>query len=400
MLPISKRSAELGTENAFVVLGEVAKLQASGRDIVSFCIGQPDFPTPEHIRAAGIKAINEGKHGYTPSPGIPQLREAVASYFSRTRGVAVAPDDVVCGCGGKPFIGYSILSVVDPGAGHEVVYPNPGFPIYEAQIKAHGGVPVPLPLREARGFNFDMDELKKKINAKTRLLFLCSPGNPTGNLLSAEELREIAAICAKYDDLWIYSDEVYSGLVYDGAFASIAAMPGMLERTIIADSASKTYAMTGWRIGYASNKALAPVFTRWVTNTDSCPPHPNQWAVVEALNASQAPSDKMRDVFLQRRDRIVKGLNAIPGFTCQTPGGAFYVWPNVTDACGRVGASNSEELRQRLLHEAGVAVLADIHFGTPVQGEGQHIRFSYASSFEAIDGGLQRISDFMKKNTR
>jgi len=399
-LSISKRSRELGTENAFVVLGEVAKLQAEGKDIVSFCIGQPDFPTPDHIRLAGIKAITEGKTGYTPSPGIPQLREAVARYFTRTRGVPVTPDEVVCGCGGKPFIGYTILSVIDPGEGHEVVYPNPGFPIYEAQIKAHGGVPVPLPLREARGFNFDIDELRKKINAKTRLLILCSPGNPTGNLLKKEELAEIAKICAGYDNLWIYSDEVYSGLVYDGAFASIAAMPGMRERTIIADSASKTYSMTGWRIGYAANAALSPVFTRWVTNTDSCPPHPNQWAVVEALNGSQAPSEGMRDVFLTRRNHIVKGLNAIPGFTCQTPGGAFYVWPNVTDACKQVGAASSEELRTRLLHEAGVAVLADIHFGTPVEGEGQHIRFSYASSLPAIDDGLGRIAAFMKKNTR
>ena len=400
MPPISRRARELGTENAFVVLGEVSKLQAEGRDIVSFCIGQPDFPTPDHIRLAGIKAITQGMTGYTPSPGIPQLREAVARFFSRTRGVDVSPDEVVVGCGGKPFIGYSILSVIDPGAGHEVVYPNPGFPIYEAQIKAHGGVPVPLPLREARGFNFDLDELKKKINGKTRLLILCSPGNPTGNLLKHEELAEIAKICAGYENLWIYSDEVYSGLVYDGAFGSIAAMPGMRERTIIADSASKTYSMTGWRIGYAANAALAPVFTRWVTNTDSCPPHPNQWAVVEALNASQAASERMRDVFLERRDRIVNGLNALPGCTCQSPGGAFYVWPNVTEACKRIGAASSEELRKRLLHEAGVAVLADIHFGTPVQGEGQHIRFSYASSFEAIDAGLQRIADFLKKASR
>jgi aspartate/methionine/tyrosine aminotransferase len=400
MLPISKRSRELGTENAFVVLGEVAKLQSEGKDVVSFCIGQPDFPTPEHIRMAGIKAITEGKTGYTPSPGIPELRQAVARSFTRTRGVTVSPDDVVCGCGGKPFIGYTILSVVDPGEGHEVIYPNPGFPIYEAQIKAHGGVPVPLPLRESRGFNFDVDELKKKINAKTRLLILCSPGNPTGNLLSREELAEAAALCAPYENLWIYSDEVYSALVYDGAFQSIAALPGMLERTVIADSASKTYSMTGWRIGYAANARLAPVFTRWVTNTDSCPPHPNQWAVVEALNASQAPSDKMREVFLERRNHIVAGLNKIPGFRCLTPGGAFYVWPNVTDACKRVGAASSEELRKRLLYEAGVAVLADVHFGTPVEGEGQHIRFSYASSLPAIDEGLGRIADFMKKHTR
>jgi aspartate/methionine/tyrosine aminotransferase len=400
MLPISKRSRELGTENAFVVLGEVARLQAEGKEVISFCIGQPDFPTPDHIRLAGIKAITEGKTGYTPSPGIPQLRDAVARYLTRTRGIEVRPDDVVCGCGGKPFIGYTILSVVDPGEGHEVIYPNPGFPIYEAQIKAHGGVAVPLPLRESRGFNFDIGELKKKINAKTRLLILCSPGNPTGNLLSRAELSEIAKACEPYENLWIYSDEVYSALVYDGAFQSIAALPAMKDRTIIADSASKTYSMTGWRIGYAANAKLAPFFSTWVTNTDSCPPHPNQWAVVEALNASQEPSERMRDVFLERRDRIVSGLNELPGFRCQTPGGAFYVWPNVTDACKLVGAGSSEEFRKRLLHEAGVAVLADIHFGTPVEGEGQHIRFSYASSLPAIDEGLSRIAEFMKKSAR
>ncbi len=400
MPPIAKRARELGTENAFVVLGEVARLEAEGKKIVSFCIGQPDFPTPDHIRLAGIRAITEGKTGYTPSPGIQPLREAVARYFTRTRGVPFEADEIVCGCGGKPFIGYSILSVVEPGEGHEVVYPNPGFPIYEAQIKAHGAVPVPLPLREAKGFNFDLDELKKKITAKTRLLILCSPGNPTGNLLSRAEMEEIAKIAAPYENLWIYSDEVYSGLVYDGDFVSIAALPGMRERTIVADSASKTYSMTGWRIGYAANKALAPVFTRWVTNTDSCPPHPNQYAVLEALESSQAPSDAMKEVFHRRRDRIVAGLNELPGFTCQSPGGAFYVWPNVTEACRMVGAGSSEELRKRLLLEAGVAVLADIHFGTPVEGEGQHIRFSYASSFEAIDEGLSRIADFLKKNRR
>src|SRR5262245_21993783 len=240
MLPIARRAMELGTENAFVVLGEVEKLISQGKPVISFCIGQPDFPTPDHIRLAGIRAITEGKTGYTPSPGIPQLRDAVARYFTRTRGIEVAPDDVVCGCGGKPFIGYSILSVVDPGEGHEVIYPNPGFPIYEAQIKAHGGVPVPLPLRESRGFNFDIGELKKKINAKTRLLILCSPGNPTGNVLSHAELSEVAKLCESYENLWIYSDEVYGALVYDGAFQSISALRGMKDRTIVADSASKT----------------------------------------------------------------------------------------------------------------------------------------------------------------
>ncbi len=400
MATLSRRARELGTENAFVVLAEVGKLQAAGKSIVSFCIGQPDFPTPDNIRLAGVRAITEGHTGYTPSPGIPALREAVAAYFTRTRGVEVRADDVVAGCGGKPFIGYAVLSVTDYGAGHEVIFPNPGFPIYRSQIEAHGAVPVALPLRESRGFNFDVAELRKLVNDKTRLLILCSPGNPTGNVLSRQELDEVAGIVAPFENLWVYSDEVYAGLVYDGEFQSIAASPGMLERTIIADSASKTYAMTGWRIGYAANRALAPAFTRWVTNTDSCPPHPNQYAVVEALNGPQDAAHAMAEVFLKRRDRIVAGLNEIDGFTCLTPGGAFYVWPNVTEACQMVGAPDSDEFRKRLLHEAGVAVLADVHFGRPVEGEGQHVRFSYASSFEAIDEGLTRIADFMKQNRK
>jgi len=398
MLSLSRRARELGTENAFVVLAEVGKLQAEGKDVVSFCIGQPDFPTPEHIRAAGKRAIDEGHTGYTPSPGIPALRGAVADYFSRTRGIEIAPDDVVVGCGGKPFIAYTILSVTDHGAGHEVIYPNPGFPIYESQVVACGAVPSPIDLKESKGFNFDLDELRKKVNEKTRLLILNSPHNPTGSKMSAEDLDELAEIVAPYDNLWIYSDEVYCSLVYDGEFHSIAARPGMKARTIVADSASKTYSMTGWRIGYAANETLAPAFTRWVTNTDSCPAHPNQYAVLEALTASQESVTKMREVFLQRRDRIVPGLNEIPGFDCQTPGGAFYVWPNVSGACERVGAKDSDELRKRLLYEAGVAVLADNHFGSRVAGDGEHIRFSYASSLGAIDEGLSRIASFMKKN--
>ena len=397
---LSKRARGLGTENAFVVLADVGRLQEEGHDVLSFCIGQPDFPTPDHIRMAGIRAITEGHTGYTPSPGIPSLRKVVAETFTRTRGVQVDPEDVVVGCGGKPFIAYSILSVTDFGAGHEVIYPNPGFPIYQSQVVACGGVPVPVDLREAKGFNFDMEELRKKINEKTRLLILNSPHNPTGSIVSQAEMEELAEMVGPYEDLWIYSDEVYSALVYDGDFRSIAAVPGMQERTIIADSASKTYSMTGWRIGYAANKQLAPVFGRWVTNTDSCPPHPNQYAVKEALTSPQDTVDRMREVFLQRRDRIVAGLNELPGFTCRRPGGAFYVWPNVTEACKRVGAGDSEELRKRLLYDAGVAVLADIHFGSPVKGDGEHIRFSYASSLEAIDDGLSRIADFLKRSTK
>jgi len=400
MLSLSRRARELGTENAFVVLGEVSKLLEQGKEIVSFCIGQPDFATPENIRMAAVKAITDGHTGYTPSPGIPALREAVAGFFTRTRRVEVAPDEVVCACGGKPFIAYSIQSVTDYGEGHEVIYPNPGFPIYESQIQACGAVPVPLDLRESRGFSFDMDELKQRVNRKTRLLMLCSPQNPTGGVLSREDLEAIGEIVAPYDDLWIYSDEVYSGLVYDGRFESIAAVPGMRDRTIIVDSASKTYAMTGWRIGYAANPTLAPSLTRWVTNTDSCPPHPNQYAVVEALNGPQDEATKMRDVFLERRDHIVNGLNQIEGVHCLIPGGAFYVWPNVTEAVRLVGAANSEELRKRLLNEAGVAVLADIHFGRQVKDDGEHLRFSYASSFEAIDEGLSRMADFIQRNKK
>jgi aspartate aminotransferase len=400
MLDLSRRVRELGTENAFVVLGEVEALLAKGEKVLSFCIGQPDFVTPDPIRLAAIRAITDGHTGYTASPGIPALRKAAAEFFARTRGVPVSPDDVVCACGGKPFISYAVLSVTDYGDGHEVIYPNPGFPIYASQIQASGAVPVPLDLRESRSYAFDLDELRSKVNEKTRLLILCSPHNPTGGVLTREDLEAIAEIVKPYDNLWVYSDEVYSGLVYDGPFQSIAAVPGMQERTIMVDSASKTYAMTGWRVGYAANAKLAPSFTRWVTNTDSCPPHPNQYAALQALAGAQDDALQMRDVFKERRGRIVRGLNEIEGITCQEPGGAFYVWPNVTEACKLVGAENSEALRKRLLYEAGVAVLADIHFGRQVRGDGEHVRFSYASSFEAIDEGLARTADFIRKNKK
>ena len=400
MLPISDRARNLGTENAFVVLAEVAKLQAAGKDIVSFCIGQPDFPTPANIQDAAVAAIRGGKHGYTPSAGIAELREAIAKYVSRTRGVAVTPEDVVVGAGAKPFIAYAILSVTDHGAGDEVIYPNPGFPIYESQIRAMGAVPVPIYLREARGFNFDPAELEAKITPRTKLLILNSPQNPTGGIISRKDMEAIAAILARHPDVWIYADEIYSRLVYDGEFASLASIPGMLERTIISDGASKTWAMTGWRIGYAVNRALAPVFTRWVTNTDSCASQISQWATVEAINGPQDAADRMRESFRQRRDLIVGLLNQVPGVTCQSPGGAFYAWPNVTEACRMVGAKDSEEFRVRLLNETGVAVLADIHFGPRVPGEGQHIRFSYAASSETIEKGVARLAEFVRRHSK
>jgi aspartate/methionine/tyrosine aminotransferase len=400
MPSISRRSDQLGTENAFVVLAEVAKLQAAGRDIVSFCIGQPDFPTPANIQDAAVAAIRGGRHGYTPSAGIAELREAIAAYVSRTRGVAVGADDVVVGAGAKPFIAYAILSVTDHGTGDEVIYPNPGFPIYESQIRAMGAVPVPIYLRESRGFNFDPAELEAKITPRTKLLILNSPQNPTGGIISRKDMEAIAAILARHPDVWVYADEIYSRLVYDGEFASLASIPGMLERTIISDGASKTWAMTGWRLGYAVNKALAPVFTRWVTNTDSCASQISQWATVEAINGPQDAADRMRESFRQRRDLIVGLLNQVPGITCQSPGGAFYAWPNVTEACRLVGAKDSEEFRVRLLNESGVAVLADIHFGPRVPDEGQHIRFSYAASSEAIEKGVARLADFVRRHSK
>ncbi len=400
MPELSRRIKELGTENAFVVLGEVNALLAEGKDILSFCIGQPDFVTPDNIRTAAIHAIEEGKTGYTPSPGITPLREAVATELGRLRGIELSPEDVVVGAGAKPFIGYTILSVTDYGEGHEVIFPNPGFPIYESQIISSGAVPVPLYLREERAFAFDPAELEEKINERTRLLILNTPQNPTGGILSGDDLAAIAEILRRHPQIWIYADEIYSRLVYDGRFASIVNQEGMLERTIIADGVSKTWAMTGWRIGYAVNRALAPHFTRWVTNTESCAGHPNQYAALEALSGPQDDADKMYRVFHERRDLIVGLLNEVPGFSCLTPGGAFYVWPNVSEACEMIGCEDSERLRRRILHEAGVAVLADIHFGPRVPDEGQHIRLSYAASNEDIISGIERIHDFIKRHKR
>jgi aspartate aminotransferase len=398
--PISRRGESLGTENAFVVLAEVNALVRQGRDIVSFCIGQPDFPTPRNIQDVAVAAIRAGKHGYTPSAGIDELRAAAAADMGRRRGLDIPPADVVVGAGAKPFIAYAIASVTDYGAGDEVIYPVPGFPIYESQILANGALPVPIYLREARDFAFDPNELEANITANTRLLILNTPQNPTGGILKRADLEAIAEILRRHPQIWVYADEIYSRLLYEGEFTSLAALPGMLERTIISDGASKTWAMTGWRIGYTANRALAPVFTRWITNTDSCASQISQWAAVEAINGPQDAAAAMRASFLKRRDLIVGLLNAVPGVTCKTPGGAFYAWPNVTEACKLTGCADSEELRKRLLNEAGVAVLADIHFGRRVPGDGQHIRFSYAASPDAIRAGVERIDSFIRKNKR
>ncbi len=397
---LSRRAESLGTENAFVVLAEVNALLRGGKDIVSFCIGQPDFPTPDNVQAAAISAIKAGKHGYTPSAGIDELRVAAAQDLSARRGLSIAPDDVVVGAGAKPFIAYTIASVTDYGVGDEVIYPVPGFPIYESQIAANGAVPVPIYLRESRDFGFDPAELESKITPKTRLLILNTPQNPTGGILDRESLDTIADILARHPQVWVFADEIYSRLVYDGRFDSLATRPGMLERTIISDGASKTWAMTGWRIGYVANRALAPVFTRWITNTESCASQISQWAAVAAITGPQDAADHMRAMFLERRNLIVRLLNEVPGIRCATPGGAFYAWPNVTEACKLTGCADSEVFRQRLLHEAGIAVLADIHFGRRVPGDGQHIRFSYAASNEAIERGIERLAAFVRMGVR
>lgn len=399
MVKISKRTLDLGTENAFVVLKEVNELLARGKDVVNFCIGQPDFDTPEYIKQAAIEALENGKTGYTASAGIPELREAVAAYFSETREIEVNPESVVVANGAKPFIGYSILSTTDHGEGDEVLYPNPGFPIYESLIKEYGAVPVPLPLLEGKGYSFDIDYMESKISDKTRLLILNSPHNPTGGVLSREALEEISEVVKRYDDLWVFSDEPYSRMAEEGEFASIASIPGMQDRTILVDGVSKTYAMTGWRIGYASNMEMAPHLSRWITNTDSCAGHPNQYAAAAALTGPQEESHEMMRSYTKRRGIIVEGLNSIPGIHCLMPGGAFYAWPNVTEACRLVGAPDSEELRKRLLNEAGVAVLSDTHFGHRNPGEGEHIRFSFATSEENIREGLVRIKRFIEENT-
>jgi aspartate aminotransferase len=390
IMEISKRTKTLGTENAFVVLAELNRLKREGKDIISFCIGQPDFDTPVHIKHAAIKAIVDGKCGYTDSAGTYAARESVARYIKRTRGIDAKPEDVVIAGGAKPFIAFTILSTTDYGVGDEVIYPNPGYPIYESQIVANGAIPVPLPLTEEKKFSFDIDELEKKITPRTKLLIINTPHNPTGGILEREELEQVAALAKKHD-FWVYADEVYCQLAYDKEFTSIASIDGMYERTIISDGASKTYAMTGWRMGFAVNPVLAPHFARWVTNTEGCANHMSQYAMAEALDGPQDEARKMAASFKERRDLIVRLLNGIKGVRCLTPGGAFYAYPNVSEAVKKLKLKDSEALREFLL-DKGVAVLSDIHFGSRNPGDlTQHIRLSYATSKENIIEGLARM---------
>lgn len=395
---ISRRGKNLGTEKAFVVAKEMQELlfKDPTLDIVPFHIGQPSFDTPNNIKQAAIKAIEDGKTGYTPSAGILDARVAVAKYFSETRGINVSPDSVVLDCGSKPFIYYAVVMTTDPG--QEVIYPVPGYPIYESQITLHGAKPVPLPLREKNKFKIDIGELKSKVNENTRLLILNSPHNPTGIVLTEEDLGQIADIVLEHD-LWVLADEIYSRIVYDGPFKSIASIKGMQERTILMDGLSKTYAMTGWRLGFAANEKLAERLGTGVTNTTACASHMGQYATIEALTGPQDEAKKMVEKYRERRDLIVDGLNEIDGISCDSPSGAFYVWANVTEACKLIGAKDSEEFRIRLLKDAKVAVTSDNHFGGRITGEGEHNRFSYVTSTDNIEKGLWRISNYITKHT-
>ncbi len=389
-MEVSKRTMELGTETAFEVLAEVNKLRSQGKKVISFCIGQPDFDTPKNIKDAAIAAINDGKTGYTDSAGLLAARETIAKYLSRTRKITVLPEHVVIANGAKPFIAFAVACTTDYGIGDEVIYPNPGYPIYESQIIANGAVPVALPLSEKKKFGFDIDVLKEKISNRTKMLIINTPHNPTGGIIEEDDLKEVAALAKKHD-FWVYADEIYCQIMYDKEFKSIASLPEMYERTIISDGASKTYAMTGWRMGFMANPVLAQHMARWVTNTESCANHMVQYAMKQALDGPQDESRKMVASYKERRDLIVKLLNEIDGISCHLPGGAFYAYPNVTKAVEKLGLKDSEEMRKLLLKH-GVAVLSDIHFGKRNPGDPeQHIRLSYVASKEDIIEGLGRM---------
>jgi aspartate/methionine/tyrosine aminotransferase len=396
-MKLAQRAAWLGTENAFSVLAEVQRLARDGRDVVNLGIGDPDFDTPENIKGAAAAALQQNRTHYSPSAGIPGLREAIAAYLRRSRGAAYEPDEIVVTPGGKPIIFFSLLAVVEPG--DEVIYPNPGFPIYESVIRYLGGRAVPAPLLEERSFRFDAGALRELATPRTRMIILNSPSNPTGGVLERADLEAVAEV-ARERDCWVLADEIYSEYLYGGRHESIAALPGMRERTILLDGFSKTYAMTGWRLGYgAMNRLLAEHLARLLTNSVSCTATFVQDAGVEALDGPQESVAAMMGEFRARRDLVVEGLNAIPGICCQCPAGAFYVYPNVTEACRIVGAPHAEAFQERLLHEGNVAVLARSCFGPRNVGEtDEYIRISFATSRERLAEGLDRMRRFVERS--
>ncbi|MFZ2487512.1 MAG: pyridoxal phosphate-dependent aminotransferase [Anaerolineae bacterium] len=386
-MKLAKRMSRLGTETAFEVLAKAKALEAQGREIIHLEIGEPDFDTPANIIAAGVKALNSGQTHYTPAAGILPLRQSIANEVARTRGIPVQPEQVVVVPGGKPIMFYVMLAMCE--SGDEVIYPNPGFPIYESMINFAGAKAVPIPLRMENDFGLDVDELKSLVNDRTRLIILNSPANPTGGVLTAEQLAQVAEL-AMARGIPVLSDEIYGRILYEGEFASIASVPGMADQTIILDGYSKTYAMTGWRMGYGVMPAeLARYITKLVTNSTSCTATFSQYAGIEALEGPQDAVEAMVAAFRRRRDLIVDGLNQIPGFRCLSPKGAFYVFPNI-EATGKT----SQELADLLLYEGGVAALSGTCFGA--YGEG-FLRFSYANSEENLRKALERINDVVKR---
>jgi aspartate/methionine/tyrosine aminotransferase len=387
-LKLAKRMARLGTETAFEVLVKARALEAKGRDIVHLEIGEPDFDTPANIIEAATDALHNGFTHYGPSAGLPPLRETIAKYVSDTRRVSVAPEEVVVVPGGKPIIFFSILALVEEG--DEVIYPNPGFPIYESMINFLGAKAVPIRLREEMDFRLDVNELKGLINDRTKMLILNSPQNPTGGVLEKKDIEAIARAIGDRD-ITILTDEIYSRLIFEGEHHSIMSLDGMKDRCILLDGFSKTYAMTGWRMGYGVMRAdLATHVARLMTNSNSCTASFTQIAGVEALRGPQESVTEMCAEFKRRRDVMVKGLNSIKGFSCKLPKGAFYVFPNITGTGWK-----SKKLADALLDDAGVAALSGTAFGD--YGEG-YLRFSVANSIENIEKALERVSGWAKKN--
>jgi aspartate aminotransferase len=385
-MEFASRVAGLSPEGAYAVLARAQALEAQGREIIHLEIGQPDFQTFPHISLRGVEAIAAGHTRYNPPAGLPGLRQVIAEDAGERRGMEIRPEQVVIGPGAKPGLFFTTLALVEPG--DEVIYPDPGFPTYPAMIGTAGGKPVPVPLSEEKNFSFDLEAFDELISDKTRLIVLNSPANPTGGVIPESDLAHIAAM-AEQHDCWVISDEIYARLSYDELqVPSIAALPGMAERTIIVDGFSKTYAMTGWRLGYAiMPEALAERVGLLLTHSVGCTATFTQMAGVEALTGSQEMVDEVVEVYQRRRDRMVAGLNAIPGVRCQTPQGAFYVFPNVKSF-----GMTSQQLANRLLEEAGVAVLAGTDFG--MYGEG-YLRLCYAASLEQIDRALERMAGLL-----
>lgn len=387
-MTFAQRTAALKEEGAYFVLAKAQALAMQGRDIVHLEIGEPDFTTAPHIGMAGVRAITEHRTRYTPPAGMAELRELIAADAGKRRGITIKPSQVIVGPGSKPNLFFATMALVNPG--DEVIYPNPGFTTYEAMINMAGGVPVPVPQLEEKGFSFDLDVFDRLVSQRTRLIILNSPCNPTGGVIPLDDLRHIAEKAQQYG-CWVISDEIYFRLVYDGVVAhSIAMLPGMAERTVIVDGFSKTYAMTGWRLGYSiMPEELARRMTLMIIHSNGSTAHFTQYAGIEALTGQQEWVDTMVAEYMRRRDRLVAGLNAIAGVTCLTPQGAFYVFPNI-----RAFGKTSCELTEYLLEEVGVSVLPGTCFGE--YGEG-YLRISYACSMETIEEALARMGEALSR---